>query len=326
MIYSFQGLRALVALAVVFQHASRLTGYAEQSNNFGICILFMMSGFLLVSHRPQNRRVFFMDKLARLAPMNILCLSLMCLLALRDLPGSLTRLVPDLLMLQSWIPDRSFYFSGDPVGWFLSSILFCYFMFPLLRRLLENNPRLFAVGWLAAVSLFVVVVQIFAGSRLTDFVYVAPYSRIFDFSLGMIVGRMCGSGLRYNVDRMQLIAFLVSCVMFICSVYVPEVLYLSFWWFIPSALLLSSLSMGKDGILARALSVRPLVWLGNISFAVFMIHIPLMRVIEILARKNDVILGLWSTVAIVALTSIAAGYVISRYFEKPVTKYLRSRI
>ena len=326
MIYSFQGLRALVALAVVFQHASRLTGYAEQSNNFGICILFMMSGFLLVSHRTQNRRLFFMDKLARLAPMNILCLSLMSLLTLRNLPGSLTRLVPDLLLIQSWIPDSSFYFSGDPVGWFLSSILFCYFMFPLLRRLLENNPQLFAVGWLAAASLFVVVVQIFAGSRLTDFVYIAPYSRIFDFSLGMIVGRMCSGGVKFNADRMQFIAVLMSCAMFIFSVYVPEVLYLSFWWFIPSALLLTSLSMGKDGALARTLSARPLVWLGNISFAVFMIHIPLMRVIEIIASKNDVILGLWSTVTIVVLTSIAAGYVISRYFEKPVTKYLRSRI
>lgn len=335
MIRSFQGLRALVAIAVVAQHVTAAPGYLEQSNNAGISLLFVMSGFLLWSHRPAPGGRFFLDRLARLAPLNILGVVLAVLLALGNLPYVLPRAAVDLLMLQSWIPVRSWYYSCDPVAWFLSSILLCYALFPALSRILHAGARRFALVWLAAATAYTSVVALLAGDSqsLQAFVYVAPYSRVFDFALGMIAGMWSSeSGERRAESREgknrwggQLVVMVVWVVAFVASVHVPEVLFLASWWYLPGALLLITLA-GDRGPVATLLSVKPLVWLGDISFGVFMLHIPLLYAFRIVAAKAGFVPETWMMLAAVLTASIAAAWLVSRYFERPITRRLRKLI
>lgn len=326
MIHAFQGIRALVAIAVVVQHVTGIPGYMEQSNNFGISLLFLMSGFLLSEKRPDNAGRFFFDKVARLAPLNSFCILLAVLLSLGDLPYVLPRAFADLLMLQSWIPIRSVYYSCDPVGWFLSSILLCYGLFPLLSELHHSRPRLFTGVWLIAAVVYTALIgcSVHDSQKLEAFIYVAPYSRLFDFALGMIAG-----GVKMNTEcrewRGQTFVLLLCGLAFFASVYMPEVLFLASWWYVPGTLLLLSVSQDK-GYLATALSARPLVWLGNISFSIFMLHLPVLYAFRIIATKIDLTIGTWPMLVAVLCASIPGAWLVSRYFERPLTRRIRTFI
>ncbi len=327
--YSFQGLRALVAFAVMFQHISGIEGYVARSNDLGICILFMMSGFLLANRPLQPWKVFISDKLAKLAPLNTLCLTWMLLLSLGNLAYFLPRVVVDLLMLQSWIPLHSFYFSGNPVAWFLSSLMFCYTLYPALARCQRSHPKAFATAWCvgAIVAAALATAFISGSERLMAFVYVAPYSRIFDFAIGMIVGRAC-AGRTFDNNDWQTAAFIICAATFAASIYVPEALYLSSWWYIPVALLLVSVSQetGSDGFLARALSWRPLIVIGNISFAIFMLHLPIYHTLRILLNKAAISLDTMTTFLLVAILSTLTAHIATKYFITPAKKYIIKRL
>lgn len=326
MIYSFQGIRALVAIAVVVQHVTRLPGYMEQSNNFGISLLFLMSGFLLSEKRPDNARLFFFDKVARIAPLNVFCILLAVLLSLGDLPYILPRALVDLLMLQSWIPIRSVYYSCDPVAWFLSSILLCYGLFPLLSELRHSRPYLFTGMWFFAAVVYTALIgcSVHDSQKLEAFIYVAPYSRLFDFALGMIAG---GVKLRteYWKWRTQTFVLMLCGLAFFASVHIPEVLFLASWWYMPGALLLLSVSQDK-GYLSAFLSAKPLVWLGNISFEIFMLHLPVLYASRIIVAKTGLTFGTWPMLVAVLCTSIPGAWLVSRYFEQPLTHRLRAII
>jgi peptidoglycan/LPS O-acetylase OafA/YrhL len=90
------------------------------------------------------------------------------------------------------------------------------------------------------------------------------------------------------------------------------------------------LAGSRPGIVARALSVKPLVFVGQFSYSIYLIHIP---ILELLARfaasRFDVsstsgvvkLLGMGALVAV----ATAGAYVFYLAFERPVVRMLSSK-
>lgn len=134
-----------------------------------------------------NRQRYLKRRVARVWPLHLVCL----LAALTLLPVTLNAdtvvaLGLNIVLLQSWVPLRDFFFSGNSVSWCLCDLMFFYILFPWLRRLFHRlKGRLIAVLTAAAAALYVAVAVIVPADFRLGVVYVNPLMRLPDFLIGM---------------------------------------------------------------------------------------------------------------------------------------------
>jgi peptidoglycan/LPS O-acetylase OafA/YrhL len=89
--------------------------------------------------------------------------------------------------------------------------------------------------------------------------------------------------------------------------------------FYAGSALLILLAQGR-GLLPRALRCRPLVWLGRISFSLYLIHMPLLA--ACLAGLYR-LLPIWACALVGALSSLVAAYILNRTVERPSQRLAR---
>lgn len=102
---------------------------------------------------------------------------------------------------------------------------------------------------------------------------------------------------------------------------------MSLWWPASAALIsVFSLFNENGGFVSRLLQIKPLVFFGNMSFSFYMVHVLVIRT----ARRLVENYGLTVPDAVFILSTLAAAAVIAyavwRYYEKPVTRKLLSRL
>lgn len=161
-IASLDAVRAFACLSVLGTHM-----YLVNFGRMGVEMFFVMGGFLSVYNHfgMDNGAVtlrgsvaYAHERIAKLYP--LLFVSLFIPLA-GQIYGAihgmvsakmvLFKFLADALVLQSWVPINEIYFSLNGATWYVSSIAFCYFVFPWLLKRIE---RLKSVrGALAAVVL-----------------------------------------------------------------------------------------------------------------------------------------------------------------------------
>lgn len=105
-----------------------------------------------------------------------------------------------------------------------------------------------------------------------------------------------------------------------------------------SALVITGIAAAPDSTLARALSVRPLLWLGKISFSLYMVHVALLRVLTpVLQRlthsKLDAtgllqVPAAWGLawLALYLATLLAVSAASYRFIEEPARRWFRARV
>lgn len=206
--------------------------------------------------------------------------------------------VANLALLQSWIPIRSVYFSYNAVSWFLSTYLFFIVISPLLmsgsRRLVAcKHPLRGASALLIATILCEFVLAHFFGhaSYAHWVLYVFPVTRSLDFIAGMLMAFLLTEGMAWQQRASGLagamgiiggLALEAFCIVIDSMPDSPHSYFLSAVWCIPSLLLVASAYIihiadqsskpSSAGIVSRLLRSRPLVFLGDISMPLFLVH------------------------------------------------------
>lgn len=215
---SIEALRALACIAIFLFHSGiRVSGSGAS------CLFIMLSGFTLCyselrrgsfvapgiisSLKSAVRRVW------KLYPLYLICMLPVVALELWEMshafsPDALKafagKLLANLFLVQSWVPDSEVAVAFNGVAWFLSTILFLYFCFPFIFSLIR---KLSSAAAAAAVIIILAAVQIILGFSLPAlertllaanfisqgekfiywFSYIFPVFRIFDFSIGCIL-------------------------------------------------------------------------------------------------------------------------------------------
>lgn len=125
--------RGIFALGVVLFHSGEKM-FMELATG-GVVGFFVMSGFLLrMWHDPAQlrgarHRSFFLMRALRIYPLHWLALALLlaeCLALHMPLTyGNCAALLPNLLLLQSYVPCEQVFFSFNTPSWFLCDLLLC---------------------------------------------------------------------------------------------------------------------------------------------------------------------------------------------------------
>ena len=189
-IESFNSLKAIMLLILFYWH-SPIPRYGLGDLGARTCeFLFVISGFC-VAYNWEEKNIpdsfsfamkYAKEKLYEFWPAHvvgiILALAFLGENEYNSLSGS--KLLVNVLMLQTWSNDPNIYFSYNGVSWFLSCLLFCYFCAPAFNAIVKTKIeiKMLVVCLLRA---FLEVNNIFCLSIHTN-----PVIRALEFLIGLM--------------------------------------------------------------------------------------------------------------------------------------------
>ncbi len=348
-------LRFFAAIAVFLSHLSflnesenslrRLSQTVFYEGYCGVTFFFALSGFIL-SYTYQSRfsegtvsiREYISLRIARVYPLHILCLlPLLIFQVYKNPPQLLEFSLANLFLLQAWVPSSKFYFSLNAVSWSLSCEIFFYLCFVFYVRLKTKLlVQILIALFLSMLALAVTLgsntdADFYSGHGLTFnhwLFYISPASRTLDFLLGVLIYRskLNSRSLRMpSVHEVVSITCLVGAMYFFSSqkwslIFRAQLLYLPF-----VAYFLFVFADG-NGLISKFLKHPILVLLGEASFALYMIHQPIITLSVSFWRRDQRMLSPESLAFGLMVLSICLSILVYKFLEKPVHAKLRAQI
>lgn len=333
-------IRVFAALCVFAVHFDAVAGLmpglsvhtlirtARDLNDAGVAaasMFFILSGFVLTwsqlsRPKPKEPPVFLRDRLTRIFPNHIVT-GIIALLIAGKFALNKTA-VPAFLLLQAWIPKRSYYFALNVPSWTLSCELAFYFVFPwLLPALLKVRQRKALIAGLVAIPWALG----FLGVKHAYWIYIFPPSRLPEFMIGILLCMEIRDGFRPKVPLVP--AFVLLLGVIVVEQHLPTGFVYEAAPLIPVMILVIGMATADMRVSAGTawLRTRWLVLLGEWTFAFYMIHNLVLLEFAKLVQGDHwphgdlVTFGLAAALALMStLCAVALHYVV----EKPVRKFL----
>lgn len=329
------GLRGVAALAVVCHHAA-----SEGGRNLYlrgqpmVDIFFVLSGFVMgyvyLSRGRMDWRSFALARFARIYPLHAATAITMALAAVAYAWLS-HHAWPAYINPVQGLREATLTMAMPVVGadklwnfpaWSISVEWWVYFtVFPVLAAYgsrLSNRQALAAFVVAALVLSFL----LYFDSAKPTRGWLAFARAAVGFGGGWVAYRLATTTRRKMSPLQADLAF----ALVVLAIYSAIPLFgVEAWYLIPFyPLMVFGLATTECGA-ARFLSSRPLEWLGEISFSVYLVHPIVMNVLEAVSAKVTPIEGQLTWVLLVVPLSIVASTISYAWFEKPVRRLFRTR-
>ncbi|MFI7292102.1 acyltransferase family protein [Streptomyces anulatus] len=307
----------------------------------GLSLFFLISGFLLVWTARENDSAlhFWRRRFVRIAPLHWVTFALS--LAIFAYPAvSGTAAVLNFLMVSSWSTDPDIFGSMNAPSWSLTCLALFYLLFPALHRAVRRIParRLWwcAGAVVAAIISITVVVRavvpadpmihpLSPASSLKAFYFIQifPVSRVLEFLLGILLARVVMSGRWIGAVR-PLPASALLLAGFLVAYQLPREYRLVAAMIVPVALFAGALAAADIAGRKSFLATRPMQWLGDISFAFFLVHWPvIMFFAKVLGQQRMYSVSEFIAVALLDLTvSVVLAWLLTIGVERPLVRLL----
>jgi peptidoglycan/LPS O-acetylase OafA/YrhL len=325
------GLRALCIASVVMFHA----GFSGWSGGFvGVDIFFVISGFLITSLigkqiviRQFSLLDFYERRVRRLLAPTIPVIIVATLFALLFYTGSdfmkyWRSLIHFVIYGSNWFFIRETgYFATPPEAspllhtWSLGVEEQFYLVFPVLLLALLRFPRWAPWVLLALAGLSLGYAQLEIASGSFDRAFFSSLSRFWELLLGALLALVFRLGTE-RTGRVALLMRAVGLAMIAAAVllYGPRTPSPGIAALLPvgGALLLLAASPDSRDPLCTLLASSPMVYLGKISYSLYLWHWPVLGATRmLLGERND------GTIVAIAL-SVALAALSYRFVEQPI--------
>jgi peptidoglycan/LPS O-acetylase OafA/YrhL len=228
-----------------------------------------------------------------------------------------------ILGLTGWIPAAAINQPWNGPAWSLSCEFLFYAVFPFIRPILQQQSSKLIIStvimawilqgiWIVAIDAFI------APNRAGFLVYQFPLTHIFEFMLGIcagiVVSRFNGHQLNVLSIVTTIIAMLVLAVIYFLKAYMP-----AYYGLTPIFAVLIVGTVRSSGSLWLApLRNGIVVALGHASYALYMIHVPILIGASVLGIATRI--G-WFWLPLVMLASLLIHY----GYAEPVRRFLLGR-
>ncbi|MCC3767132.1 acyltransferase [Streptomyces sp. UNOC14_S4] len=350
---SLTGMRFLAAAAVFFSHSffqfvpsswgsDTGTGFFwSKAGSAGVSFFFVLSGFVLTwsARADEPARAFWRRRACKIYPNHLVTAAAAVLLIVSH-GGTVSarQLLPNLALLHTWLPVGSVLTGVNTVSWSLCCEAFFYLSFPLLSRALRAVPerRLWwCAGGLVALVWCVPLVArlLLPGDPVLSprmpysevqlwFVYFFPVTRCLEFLLGMVLARLVADGRFPRVPLVPAGALVAGA--YVAALYAPGQYGTVAVCVAPLGLLIASGAVADAGGRPSVLRRPAMVWLGEVSFALYMVH---QLLIDEVARRLGInaahSLNSWSAAALslpVLGGALTLAWLLYRGVELPVMR------
>lgn len=328
--------RFIAAIAIVISHFNKdmfLYKIDYISNiflnaNVGVSYFFILSGFIMIVAYNKKEKIGYIDyyknRFARIFPLYVL--GLVLYLVTKYANFSIPATIVYLLGLQSWIPGKVMILNFP--GWSISVEFLFYLIFPVLYNYFYSRKN--KSIWIAAILLWVVT-QVFSHlykaspyyeglhTKSQQFLYYFPLMHVNEFLVGNLAGIFFINNFKQkNYDIPIILIFLA---ILLALIFVPLFYHngLMAVLFIPLIILIS----WNNGFLTKVFSLKPLEYLGEASYAIYITHIPVLYILR------EVILWKWKTMDtdgkfwIYMAVLIPVSMLFYQFIEKPMRNYIK---
>ncbi|MCJ2015742.1 acyltransferase family protein [Methylobacterium sp. J-076] len=320
----------------------------------GVTFFFLLSGFILAYNyrdadlaSPGPRRLFYRARVARVYPVYLLALAVHVPwflawvmkqpMPLKALMASGGVLAP--LGVHAWVPGAAC--SLDCPSWSISVELFFYALFPILLPLVLRNPSRVALAtlafWVATLALATLLWQAYGGGAslispepggmlpvlLAEFVKYFPVLHLPEFIAGLLL-YVAWQNARLPGPALIALSVGFGALIVAGARYVPEPILHNGLTMLAWAPLILACAAMRRGLLCA----RPLVFLGKISFALYLLHIP---VFAMLNTADRVVLHgwlgahPWTGIGVTGFASLVAATLAHLLVEEPARQRILRR-
>ncbi|SBT67650.1 Peptidoglycan/LPS O-acetylase OafA/YrhL, contains acyltransferase and SGNH-hydrolase domains [Micromonospora sediminicola] len=341
---SLTGLRWVAALLVFGFHAGTMRIVAEPDLKAvvdkafslglsGVEFFFILSGFVLVwSYRDgEPGRTFLWRRVAKIYPNHVVTfLAALAVAAWFADPVPRLAALGNLLLVQAWIPFGGYFYSVNNVSWSLSCELAFYLCLPLAVPWLRRaRTRALRVVLVAAPLL---ILALWPGQQLVPeeqrwwFTQIFPVTRSFEFWMGAAAAELMRRN-RWRGPDLTVASLLFVGTWVVAAFWVRA----EFWAaLLAVAYLLVITAAAQADVRGRwtPWRSRTMVWLGEVSFAFYLVHVLVM--VTVLRLTGDWGTGLpgWrGPLAVLGflLLNLALAAALHRWVEVPMMRRLGPR-
>lgn len=315
----------------------------------GVTFFFVLSGFILTlvykNLKTDGMWNFYVARVARIWPIHALTLVLVLVFFANQREFAQTSLgffalIANAFLFQSFIPVHNIAISYNGVSWSISTEFFFYLIFPVLAIPASRSIwglvfiliALYCVGLISALG-FSSPQAVGWARHVSTILYTSPIVRGTEFVVGIFAARLY---LNYEIgNRNKLLWSAVELTILAVAFFV---LYnhqhitnffrshLSFafvyWWqvagFSPLYALVVLIFAHARGYVSSFLSLKPIVLMGEASFAGYMLHQIVYRIfvtygfLPVLGAKTSLVIAL-----LVIFTLSIASFL---FFETPIRR------
>lgn len=333
-----QGLRTIAFTAIFLSHAR--IGDFGCLGAWGVSIFFVLSGFVMLYSYYNRETVlkpfdfgFVYHKINKLYPLHIATM-MVCvfyefygvILGNRSVFHLLQNIFLHITLTQVWIPKQAYFQTLNGLAWYLAVCAVLYLAFPSILRVMRRMNKRSCTILLFVLFSFQVLVSFFAfcfgnADRSAWFsmqwiTYYCPLSRLLDFAIGCCLGWLFLHTERTPpptfvsgcLEAVVLIGIVVSWMIYARNISVFSEEYIKYvLLFTLTTVPLIWMTARGGGILAHALSCKPLVDFAELTPYTFLIHGVVLKYCHLIIGR---LTGSNYFIAAAALViTIAAAYV-----------------
>ena len=206
-INSLQALRAFAFLSIVAAHC----GWPYVRGAMGVSVFFMLSGFCFaINYIPKVNTLptsfagcvrFSVSKIGKLYVLHLLMIAykVFFLWGMPHTAGDYVKLVLQVLLLHTAVPNPYVISAYNGVSWFLSTYMFVCIAAPYVVRLVAEVEHSKKLGEAFAAIIAIMAAIAFASPYITEalfpdfptyITYYFPPYRLLDFTLGVLLGKL----------------------------------------------------------------------------------------------------------------------------------------
>lgn len=340
---SLTGLRFILALWIAVFHLGDMYDHAGWGSHpfmkAGIArvdLFFVLSGFVLThiywarTEREFDFGRFLQARFARLFPLHLLALSIIAAMVVFGhlagrvddvAPYTVQGLLANIFLLQAWgIPGAV---AWNFPAWTVSAEFAGYLLFPLFLALatsFRNRPVLFLGATLVFVIAIDVAFRLILGHSLTQATGDLGALRGASVMLTGVAGRVAFEAMRFSARSGAILAIAGAVIAGVAA-----------WLAISTAVIAAGGVLIIVGLAARDMAGATtflesprMVRLGQWSYGIFILHVPVYMVIANGARflGHELVMDLGTSAVMVAIVVILAAFA-HHLIEEPARKWIR---
>ncbi|MFF4892777.1 acyltransferase family protein [Micromonospora chersina] len=315
---SLTGLRWIAALLVFAFHVGTMRIVAEPGVGAalgrafalglsGVEFFFILSGFVLVwSYRDgEPRRTFLRRRLAKIYPNHLVTFALALAVAswFAD-PVAPWAAIGNLLLVQAWIPLDGYFYSVNNVSWSLSCELAFYLCLPLVLPWLRRARA--GALWAVVVAVPLLILTLWPAQLLVPeesrwwFTQIFPVTRSLEFWMGAAAAELLRRG-RWRGPNLAAASLLFVATWVVAAQWIRA----EFWAALLAAAYLLVITAAADADVRGRRTPwrsRAMVWLGEVSFAFYLVHVlVMMTVLRLTGDWGTGLRGWWGPLAVLGL-------------------------
>ena len=348
-----ESVRGLAALLVLLYHLPKWNPILDigviNNGYLMVELFFVLSGFVICraySERIETKNDLYKFQLLRfwrLYPVHIIFLFVFLAIEIaryivsesvgitspKDVPferNNLYSFVKNIFLIQSVLPNQNFTFNGP--AWSISVEFYTYFVFGCIVLFFKQKSR-----WLFMSFSFFSILLL-----LLDKTY--GFVLLLRCFAGFFSGCLVALLIRKLKPNLPAGASLFSFAAIICFLHFKNVKYIDVLIFPLAASLIFTLSASSRSTLGLLLRCKPLLWLGSISYSLYMAHTAILLVCNSAIRffykapvttlSNGVItpqlsqMETFFAIVVVLAVTLIVSQLIFEYIEKPMREKSRS--